>query len=389
MADLFTANGAVKTPSRFAGVSMGGTQFTGLVTQRSPYSCFTEYLVRKFYGGARIDAIADGTNREISVALTDRRAPGSAVYNSNAFPPALSLGSWKYNQNGSEVVRVLLDGADGKVYDATAGQKSTLLTKATGAGAAQVLGVNTELFIGDGVEQKKVLRSAKTWSAATVYNIGDFIIDANGNIQSVQANPVSYTITNVAVVEIEAQGLSSADLHRRRASDEQQPDMQFFRADDLHGIEWPDNSSGWNQCIRVVAARSNRQSTGSCSNSRMVNLWAASDTGTMVAYVLLPGTSGATLPTFSSTWGAVTNDGGLNGGVNWTCFGSATQNWGITPVPFAAPSYQGPVEVTTSHFLPLTGECRSIYHFALSLQIQSTFAILRRERKCAGDHLYL
>ena len=46
------------------------------------------------------------------------------------------------------------------------------------------------------------------------------------------------------------------------------------------------------------------------------------------------------------TYGAVTNDGGLNGGVNWTCFGTAAENWGVAPVEYAPASYLGPLSIS-------------------------------------------
>ena len=66
-----------------------------------------------------------------------------------------------------------------------------------------------------------------------------------------------------------------------------------------------------------------------------------SDTGTMVALAGTDGTTGAQQPAWPSTWGAVTNDGGQNGGVNWTCFGSPIQNWGVAAVPAASAAYTG------------------------------------------------
>jgi hypothetical protein len=52
------------------------------------------------------------------------------------------------------VIRVLADGQDGVIYDATPGQKSALFTKTTAA-KARFLGVNTELFFTDGVDLEK------------------------------------------------------------------------------------------------------------------------------------------------------------------------------------------------------------------------------------------
>src|SRR5258708_444446 len=188
--------GAVSNPSHFGALTMGARQFSGLCTQRSPYrDAFVEYIAAKFYGGSRFDSIWDGINREITQRMTNQRRPGKSVFNANVFPAANSFYSWKYIQNSAQVVRILEDGQDGVIYDATPGQKTVLMNKAAGAGPARFLGVNTELFITDGVETKKLLRSAKTWQPTTQYNVGAFILDTNGNLQRVVANPA---ISNIA-----------------------------------------------------------------------------------------------------------------------------------------------------------------------------------------------
>ena len=65
----------------------------------------------------------------------------------------------------------------------------------------------------------------------------------------------------------------------------------------------------------------------------------AADTGTMVALTDNAGTSGGGQPVWSAAYRGVTNDGGLVTGVNWTCFGSPVQNWGIAPIPAGLPTY--------------------------------------------------
>src|SRR5271154_340254 len=137
-----TAAGAVSNPTKYGALTMGGRQFTGLWTQRSPYSdAAVPYLQAKFYGGSRFDSILDGLNREISVDLTDRRSPGSIVFNTNTFPGINSFYAWKLLRNYQEVIRVLGDGSDGTLYDATPGQKTALFTKSAGAGANRMLGL--------------------------------------------------------------------------------------------------------------------------------------------------------------------------------------------------------------------------------------------------------
>jgi hypothetical protein len=163
---------------------MGGEQFTGLWTQRSPYrDAATAYLMKKFYQGSRFDSIWDGINREISCRLTDIRRPGSSVYNSNTFNPILSFFSFKYISNGNEIVRVIVDTAS-QVQDGTAGGKIALWNKTAGAGKTRFLGLGSTLYMGDGKETRKWLAGSTGWAASTATAPGTLIvIDPNHNMQ--------------------------------------------------------------------------------------------------------------------------------------------------------------------------------------------------------------
>src|SRR5208282_3862073 len=202
MASPLEQFGAVKEPSEYAAITMDRA-FTGLWTQRSPLrDADVPYLYGKFYGASRFDSLIDGINREVTANLTYARRPGSSVYNSNLFPAANSFYSYKRINSGSEVVRILLDGVDGVIYDATAGQKSTLFTKSAGAGKARFQGVNTALYFSDGVENKKWLQpgpwAANQTEATTQYAVGTTVIDSNGKLQYLAAVQVG-TLSNVQV----------------------------------------------------------------------------------------------------------------------------------------------------------------------------------------------
>src|SRR5208337_1538835 len=94
---------------------------------------------------------------------------------------------FKWIQQGNQIIRVLADGRDGVIYDATQGQKYALFTKSAGAGKASFLGVGSTCYFTDGVEQKKLVRSYYQWNAMTTYAVGQFLIDLNYNIQVVTA----------------------------------------------------------------------------------------------------------------------------------------------------------------------------------------------------------
>jgi hypothetical protein len=309
-----------------------------MVTQRGPYrDGAVGYRDSKYYGLSRIDTINDGINREITQELTDKRRPGSAVYNNLVFPAALSFYSWKYIQNKAEVVRVLEDGADGVIYDATAGQKSTLFTKSTGAGPARFLGVNTELFIADGVDTKKVVRSAKTWTPNTIYKSGDFIVDSNGNIQvaygavAVQANftaitngphvagaPVTYStvfmqlnVLNTPFAETQVVGF-----------------LNFTAAAVLNGKFYQVGPAAAGVLL-VDRIPFTTPYPGGASDTGIV--YSNGDSG-------LTGTSGAVQPVWATGLGLATIEPPLGTGhVVWINKGPATQNWGMA-TPTVAPT---------------------------------------------------
>jgi hypothetical protein len=150
--------GAVREPSEYATLTMD-RHITGLWTQRSALrDADVPYLYGKFYSASRYDSLIDGLNREITARLTCARRSGTSQYNTNSFPAINSFYPYKRIVNGAEVVRVMADGQDGVIYDATAGQKTAIFTKSAGAGKARFQGVNQALYFTDGVENKKWLQ---------------------------------------------------------------------------------------------------------------------------------------------------------------------------------------------------------------------------------------
>jgi hypothetical protein len=335
MASALEQAGAVREPSEYAALNME-RYITGIWTQRSPLrDAAVPYLYEKFYSAGRSDSIIDGLNCEVSAKLTLIRRYGHSVYNSNTFPAANSMFPWKFIQNAQEQVRVVYDGKDGVIYDATAGQKSTLFTKSAGAGPARFLGVNTELFISDGVDLKKVLRSAKIWQANTVYTIGDFIIDSNGNIQSFQSKATSLTITNLQIVQQTIGGFGQRFLIVTLNAPV--PPIPSNQPVTLSGITAAgytsfNGTTGPYQAIPLGWNLNLTTSQLAFVTATAVTASAAS-TGTLATFTQqdangnpLTGVTGATQPTWATGQGAITQDGT----VTWMCFGSPVQNWGLT-----------------------------------------------------------
>lgn len=345
MAGALTAAGATQEPSEYATLTMDRA-ITGLWTQRSPLrDADVPYLYAKFYSANRFDSLIDGINREVTSRLTTARRPGSSVYNSNIFPAVNSYYSWKYIQNGAEILRVLLDGQDGKIYDATAGQKTTLITKAAAAGKARFLGVNTELFIGDGAEQKKILRSAKTWSAATTYTVGDFIVDSNGNIQSFQYQATQLPITSIEVIQKTISSRFNQNflvITLGVIAPTLPPNTNIFcegltHYTSIEGLLIPvnNNNPAWGLNLTT------NQIAFECSFSTYAN---TGDTGYVTAYLQtdvngnnLNGISGASAPIWNTAQLGMTQDGSVGAGPTWYCFGATLQDWGVAS-PAAAPS---------------------------------------------------
>lgn len=126
--------------------------FTGLVTQRNILRDPAGVVQERWYGG-RSDALLDGVNVELTNRLTLARAPGSTAYSSATLPQAAnSFYSFKKFTTGTETITVMAD-TPAVLYSINPTSKTTVLTKAAGAGPAYLIGVGNTLYIGDGVEQ--------------------------------------------------------------------------------------------------------------------------------------------------------------------------------------------------------------------------------------------
>lgn len=340
MAGPLQAAGAAPEPTEYAPLTMD-RYITGLWTQRSPLrDADVPYLYGKFYSATRFDSIIDGINREVTSRLTLARRPGTTIYNSNIFPPIQSFYSFKYLQNGVQQVRVMADTAS-IVYDATAGGQINVWNKTAGAGKTRFLGVGNELFFGNGVDQKKLLTSNKTWAANTTFNVGDFIIDSNGNIQLI--NVVSGLTANIADVQVIRKApigsggpLTSILIFTLTAPAPAWPQGSFVtfggltaRAD-LNGSTQQFVSNILNIAYNLGLAPNQVAFSG----GTMVAYPTTPDTGTLTGTISSGALiSGGAMPAWASSLGSTTADGAII----WTCFGSPVQNWQLT-APMAPPT---------------------------------------------------
>ena len=199
MPDPISQAGGVSEPSEYAALAMD-RRVTGLWTQRSPIrDADVPYLVGKYYGGSRYDSLLDGVNREVTARLTSARRPGSSIYNTPSLP-AYSFYSYKYIQDGTEVIRVMEDTAYA-IFDATQGTAPKNIYTKDGQGKkARFCGVNTELFWTDGDDSKKWINGGKAWAANKTFTRGDLITDPNGNVQVFESQATTLTIAAIEIV---------------------------------------------------------------------------------------------------------------------------------------------------------------------------------------------
>lgn len=335
--------GAAREPSEYATLSMDRA-ITGLWTQRSPLrDADVPYIQAKFYAAGRFDSIIDGLNREMSARLTMRRSPGSSVYNTNTFPAGNSFYAFKRinNASGTEVVRVMYDGQDGVIYDATAGQKTSIFTKSPGAGKARFLGVGDALYFTDGVENKKWLQP-DTWAAqtsltTTEYEVGTIIIDSNGGLEYLRSTQVG-SITNVELASNTViLGVSGTNFNMIQG--------QTFT---LHNM----TAAGFlnNELLIAVSVTPSGSDFIVTATYAHVPVASTACTGTASTEdVGTPTTTGATIP----AWGATTTDG-LS---SWENFNDPVFDWGPPAAPKNPPTlakFVGSGSTASTFWQPLT-----------------------------------
>lgn len=320
--------GAVREPSEYATLSMDRA-ITGMWTQRSPLrDADVPYLQNKFYAASRFDSVIDGLNRDMTSRLTLRRSPGSSVYNNNTFPPCNSYYSFKRINNamGGEVVRVMYDGTDGVIYDATASGKTTIFAKSAGAGKARFQGIGDALYFTDGAENKKWLQPdnwvAQTDLTTTIYKVGTTIIDPNGDLQYLRSTQVG-SITNVELTS------NTVILSVSGTNFNMIQGMTFV----LHNM----TAAGFLDNKLLIAASVVPSGTDYIVTATYAHVPVASTacTGTATTEdVGTPTTTGATIPAFTSGYLNVTTDG-LS---TWTDFVGPVFDWGPPPAPKNPPT---------------------------------------------------
>jgi len=215
MASLLESVGAQpRNPSRGKPIHIARME-TGLFTNRSALHDPATWYMSK-YGGFP-DALIDGSNMEVSNALTLIRRPGLSEWSSVSVPNQPNLFyDWRTLDQG---IKVIVDTSVATYIQASASQ-TQIFTKSGGAGQGYYQGVADTLYYGDGVDLQKYITpagsvwkwgiaaptvaptvtitetasAAVNWVASTVFSTMGLLVDSNGNIQqliNVNAQPVA------------------------------------------------------------------------------------------------------------------------------------------------------------------------------------------------------
>lgn len=310
--------GATAEPSEYTALAMD-EHFTGLWTQRSLLrDADVPYLYRKFYSASRFDSMLDGINREISARLTDVRRAGSSVFNTQSFPPGYSFYPYKFVQNNQEIIRVLYDGKDGTVYDATPNQKSSLFTKSAPTAHARFVTIGSMLYWADGGKTGMYVGSPLGWQATTSYPTGQYIIDPYGNIQRSLGAQIA-NITNIQVVFTPGTGpvKHTVTLFFSPTTPLNLLNNAILT---LAGLTTVPSENKSTTPIFVQSSININYTEAVLGGNPPITPYSP-ETGTATAGT---GISGSAPPTWSTVFGAVTQDGGNQ----WVNMGSANQPWG-------------------------------------------------------------
>lgn len=153
MPSLLESQGAQpRNPSRGKPIHIARLE-TGLFTNRSPLHDPAAFVISKFYGGY-VDALIDGSNMEVSNALTLIRRPGSSQWSNQVVP---TQPNWFYDWRTLDCgIKVVVDTATA-TYIQTPTIQTQIFTKSAGAGQGYYQGVADTLYYGDGVDLQKII----------------------------------------------------------------------------------------------------------------------------------------------------------------------------------------------------------------------------------------
>lgn len=193
---LGLAGAQAQKQTRFAPI-YNGRWSSGIWTNRSPLrDATTTRIVEKFYGAAG-DALIAGSNVEITNRLSLARRPGNNIYDSNSWDDVDRFYDFRLFNNTDEQIEVMIDQA-AALYSLYQGVKTLVWDKSSAnAGQSYMQSVGNSLYFGNGIDQKKWLQTLTTWTAGFNWGTNStplfttFLIDTAGNIQQLTTAGVS------------------------------------------------------------------------------------------------------------------------------------------------------------------------------------------------------
>ena len=208
MVDLLGQAGATGQKQAHYAPIFVAASLTGLYTQRHVFHDPSNVVTARFYGG-RADTLWNGLNVELSNELTIIRRFGTTPFSLATYPDPPTDGfSFELN-DGS--IQVIIDTPTHVYLDNQDGTKTTIFTKAAGAGQGFFVPSGDVLYYGDGVDLLKYTplnpngttwnwssaaptapptvvitpsgSAAVPWTANTFYSTMGLLVDSNGNIE--------------------------------------------------------------------------------------------------------------------------------------------------------------------------------------------------------------
>ena len=211
---------------------------------------------------------------------------------------------------------------------------TVLFTKSAGAQRAAFQAVGNTCYIGDGVDLKKYMLAGLTWQANTVYQLGNLIIDPNGNVQVVESLLTS-NIIGVQVLKVGGTWYAVVTF-RSQVTWAAATNVTFANLLGYVGL-----NGATIAVATVVGLGLNANQAAFALGGTPASYGPTPDVGTGTSQPgATQGKSGGGAPAWNAALGGYTTDGNLV----WRNFGSQVSPWGI-----AAPTF--PPSVVQSQLL--------------------------------------
>jgi Ice-binding-like len=192
MPNALAINGAQAEKPTKATPLYVGRIFSGLWTNRSPLRDANTSRVQEKYYGPSGDAMIAGANVEVTTRLTLARRPGNPIYDAvNQYTDILSFDEFRYSKALSDAWGTQIEQIDTMVDTVTAlhantnGIDTLVWTKTPKAGQSFMQEVGSQLYFGNGIDQKK-------------WNQSLFVRQASNN--STLINNAAYPFMNTYIV---------------------------------------------------------------------------------------------------------------------------------------------------------------------------------------------